>query len=76
MVEIPRLSHSVIVQELEYKNSVKLSASHLLDISQIQHQRGQNESTGCSWKMRFAKWTMPSEKCQQAERHLTQELLC
>lgn len=31
----------LIVQELEYKNSGKLSASHLLDISQIQHQRGQ-----------------------------------
>ena len=62
MVEIPRLSHSVIVQELEYKNSVKLSASHLLDISQIQHH--------------CAERAIPSEKCQHAESHLTQELLC
>lgn len=30
----------LIVQELDHTNSGKLSASHLLDIFQIQHQRG------------------------------------
>ena len=71
MVEI---SSHLIVQELDHTNSGKLSASHLLDISQIQHQRGQMKVQA----VRENKFSRANTTIREmhAEQHLTWQLLC
>lgn len=54
----------------------KLSASHVLDISHIQHQRSQLKLHEAVYgKITFTDGTLQAEKCEHAARRSSQQLL-
>jgi len=74
MVEISRLSHCSRVGPYEFRKIKCFSFARHLSDSTLERS---HESAGCSRKIRkICRADTTIRECQQAERYLTQQLLC